>query len=40
MFRKLRFLASRSVMLVGLSIFVVAYADLSQAHGQCLGLFR
>jgi D-alanyl-D-alanine carboxypeptidase len=34
MFRKLRFLASRSVMLVGLSIFAVAYG-LSQAHGQC-----
>src|SRR4051794_29763489 len=35
MFRKLQFLASRSVILVGLSIFTVAYAGLSQAHGQC-----
>jgi D-alanyl-D-alanine carboxypeptidase len=32
---KLRSLASRSVALVGLSIFATAYASLSQAHDQC-----
>jgi CubicO group peptidase (beta-lactamase class C family) len=35
MFRRLRFFASRSVTLVGLSIFAVAYASMDPAHGQC-----
>ena len=35
MFRRLRSLASRSVTLVGLSIFAVAYASMDPAHGQC-----
>jgi D-alanyl-D-alanine carboxypeptidase len=35
MFYKLRSFASRSVALVGLSIFATAYASLSQAYDQC-----
>jgi D-alanyl-D-alanine carboxypeptidase len=35
MFRRLRFFASHSVTLVGLSIFAVAYASMDPAHGQC-----
>jgi D-alanyl-D-alanine carboxypeptidase len=35
MFRRLRFLASGSVTLVGLSISAVACATLDPAHGQC-----
>jgi len=35
MFRRLRFFASCSVTLVGLSIFAVAYASMDPAHGRC-----
>jgi hypothetical protein len=35
MVRRLRFFASRSVALGGLSIFAVAYAGLSQSYGRC-----
>jgi D-alanyl-D-alanine carboxypeptidase len=35
MFRRLRSLALRSVTLVGLSAFAVAYASMDPAHGQC-----
>jgi D-alanyl-D-alanine carboxypeptidase len=37
MFRRMRFLATRSVRLTGLLLLVAAYAGVSPAYGQCRG---